>query len=67
MTAVETVPLRGDLPLRPTGALQRLWQRILYGALHRWIIEYAQGSACALSQRRSDSAPPREAAAAGGT
>jgi nitrite reductase/ring-hydroxylating ferredoxin subunit len=26
--------------LRPKGALQRLWQRFLYGALHRWIIEY---------------------------
>src|SRR5258708_36999435 len=26
--------------LRPKGALQRLWQRFLYGAVHRWIIEY---------------------------
>ena len=26
--------------LRPKGARQRLWQRFLYGALHRWIIEY---------------------------
>jgi hypothetical protein len=26
--------------LRPKGALQRFWQRFLYGALHRWIIEY---------------------------
>ncbi len=26
--------------LRPKGTLQRLWQRFLYGAVHRWIIEY---------------------------
>jgi len=26
--------------LRPAGALARLWQRALYFALHRWIIEY---------------------------
>jgi nitrite reductase/ring-hydroxylating ferredoxin subunit len=26
--------------LRPEGALARLWQRFLYAAVHRWIIEY---------------------------
>jgi phenylpropionate dioxygenase-like ring-hydroxylating dioxygenase large terminal subunit len=26
--------------LRPTSARQRTWQRFLYAALHRWIIEY---------------------------
>jgi len=40
--------------LRPKGALQRLWQQFLYGALHRWIIEYnfsRQDEAVMLGQR----------------
>ncbi len=40
--------------LRPSSALARLWQRALYFALHRWIIEYnfsRQDEAVMLHQR----------------